>query len=167
MEDFTFHTGGSFLEHPHTLLLETLDGKPQLAALLHVHNGSVTPQNCVRSFGAGTEHPDGWRNAMGAELGELVDPREGLGELSRGWDTKSRGGDAPAGPLSLLKAKGCLTGAGSLLEPKLSQSLPSSPCFSITRGLSSFLRANPLLRLLGFEFTATGGVEPPGQMVMC
>lgn len=104
---------------------------------------------------------------MGAELGELVDPREGLGELSHGWDTKSRGGDAPAGPLSLLKAKGCLAGAGSLLEPKLSQGLPSSPCFSITRGLSSFLRANPLLRLLGFEFTATGGVEPPGQMVMC
>lgn len=164
MENFTFDTGGFFLEHSHTLLLETVDGKPQLAALLHIHSGSVTPKTAHRVLELGQSIlVDGEMPREQSWVSWWI-PGKGLGSSAMDGTSRVK---APAEPLSLLKAKGCLTGAESLLEPKVSQGLPSSTCFSITRGLSSFLRANPLLRLLGFEFTATGGVEPPGQMVMC
>lgn len=87
-----------------------------------------------------------------------------------GWSTRSPGGDAPREPRALVPAESqrMLNRSNFHPEPQLSHKLsPSLPCFCITQGQSLFFRANPLLMLLGFEFMATGGVEPPSQMVIC
>lgn len=89
VEDSTFHTGGSLLEHPHTLVLGTLERKPQLENCSSPQ-WLCDPQNCAQSLGAGTEHPDGWRNTKGAELGELVDPREELGSSAMDGTQESK-----------------------------------------------------------------------------